>query len=249
MKLAIIFLLLIPFSFAIECSQFPNPSECDDVMSSSLDLSEQQYLLSSLLANSQNKPPCSFVRDWNLALDTSIPPEGVEKRSKGQIRNAWVKLFTVMPSVKEEKLLIGSNGSMLVGFGYDFQMPYGRLNGDCRTDYNYLGNSVAIDGYVNDEYVGSGRVIDYETSIDSSFKVVYKVKEKYLVSHHKYYWHCCRWKRGHCKSWCRKCGFKYADEIHESLSVSDSLFGYFSDYALDASFVAIDSYLGNTKVF
>lgn len=161
----IITVLGLPLSFALDCSKLANQELCEEIMNSGITTEEKDYLLADIMSDSKHYPDHEMVRSWNSRISTATAPNGIAKQNNGYIKNAWVKLLAVMPSVLENNVLyIPKNGQILTGANHDVQIPSGTEAGDCRTERSLIENTANIMIYTNGRSVGSGNKVSYTVS-------------------------------------------------------------------------------------
>ncbi len=190
----LVLLLIIPLALAIDCNDLDNKQWCQDIQNSDLSEEEKAYLLSDIISDSKHYPDHNLVKQWNEKVSTTEPVEGITKKNKGYIRNSWVKILTVMPSVLlNDELLISNEGDVLTGFNHDVQIPSGTASGDCKTRRYLLQNTGTLKLYLDDQYQGSDH---YTTSLpdntDVNIIAKYTAKARTKIYHYtwqkKYYW-------------------------------------------------------------
>lgn len=244
----LIFILVASSVFAIDCNSLNNKELCQEIVDSDLSSLDKDYLISDIISDLKNFPSHDLVREWNLDIDTSQAPDDVEKHNQGYIRNAWVKLLAVMPSVLEnDTLLCSDSGEVLSAFDHDISIPSGTMRGDCRTEYNLKENTGVLNVFVNDDFVSSGRLVSFNTSEDSVFKSEYDVTVRTDIKHYQWRRYCCLRKGGSCSVWCKKCEYKYTENKVDNLKISESLSAQYYNPETTANFSVIDIYLGTTK--
>ena len=131
MKYIILFLVLTPLATALDCSSTSSPVTCQEIQNSKLNQTEKDYLLADIMSKTKNYPDHLFVKDWNKEQKPTSP---ANKKNSNYIREAWVKIFAVMPSVLlDDELLIPEKTEVIAGGNYRVNVPQNTASGDCKT--------------------------------------------------------------------------------------------------------------------
>ena len=207
MKLAIffLFLVLIPSINALDCNSIANKQWCNDIQNSVISQTDKEYLLSDIISNSKNYPDHQLVKQWNSKISTTTAPQGVMKKNSEYVKDSWVKILAVMPSVLfNDTLYISNSGEILVGYNHNVYVPTYTDSGDCKTERSILKNTGTAQQFINNKYVGSGHSVQYSTFLphnaDVILKAVYTTRIQARITHYtlqkvyytktKYYWSC-----------------------------------------------------------
>lgn len=250
---AIFFLFFILFmsvsALAIDCNTLSNKAICNEISNSNISNKEKDYLISGVIAETANFPSYDFVRQWNLKINTSNPTENVTKYNQGYIKNAWVDLLAVMPSVLENNTLYCTNkGEVLSAFNHDVVIPNNLIGSDCRTNYNLVENKGVLNVYANNNYQGSGKLVNFTTNQDTEFKSEYDISVKTDIQHYQWKQYCCqRNRRGQCTRWCQSCDYVYTEHKVDELKLTDTLNAKYYNPKTTANFSVIDKYSDTTK--
>lgn len=197
LKLFFIFLILLPSIHALDCNLIANKQWCNDIQNSNIPQTEKDYLLSDIISDSKLYPDHQLVKQWNSKISTTTVPDDVVQKSSEYVKNSWVKIFAVMPSVlMDDTLYISNKGEVLVGYNHNVQIPSYTESGDCKTERELTKNTGTLQLYLNNNYVGKGHSVKYLTyfsqDTDAIIKVVYtaevQVKIKHYTQQKKYYW-------------------------------------------------------------
>ena len=252
----VIVFLFSPLASALPCSETSHEDLCEEVMDSDIGDDEKHWLVTELMQDWKNFPNHEFVREWNTAVDTSLPPEGITKHSKGFIKEAWLKLLAVIPSTLENNTLyVNDSGELLSAYNHRIEIPpdysspgYPRTrNGDCATYYRVKHYSSGFDAFRNSAYLGSDHLVSYTCEEDSEFKGQYDVLLKTDISHWKWRKYCCRWYKGSCKKYCHRCEYHHTQHKTDSVTVKDKLKAKHFKENMSASFELIDQYSNTSK--
>ena len=190
MKWAIIaiMLLLAPMAFGISCNNLDADIEaqCHEIKSSTLAEPEQQHLLNGLAYPTSSTANHSVVYDWNTKIAFTSAPEGVKTQNGGSIKDAWMKIISIMPSVlSKDKLLTSGIGTIQTAYNYRIEMPSGTDGGDCRTDYSLRSNNAMLKVYLNDNLAGTSTLTAFQGSNILDFKAKLKIQSVIEVNHYR----------------------------------------------------------------
>ena len=197
MKLPIIFfffLMVLPNLAsvrAIDCSFISNHEMCQEIQNADISDEEKAYLLADIMSFTKQYPDHQLVEDWNSRISFITPPNEVQKENKGYIRNAWVKIYSVLPSVQyNNTLFIDTNGKILTGFNHDVQIPTGTASGDCRTERRLIEDTGTVKVYANNVLQGSDHTTSYSAQYPDNtpvnIKAEYTIQVRTRIKHYKY---------------------------------------------------------------
>ncbi|MBS3106411.1 hypothetical protein J4419_01985 [Candidatus Woesearchaeota archaeon] len=242
MKWVFLFVFLIPFAQAFSCDQVGNRQFCEDVMQSGLNASEKNLLVSQAVSDRYEYPDHEIVKAWNTGLKFSQPPEGVSTLSSGSIRNAWLKIVSIIPSVMDSELLSPGKGEVLSALNYTISLPSGTASGDCKTTYQQTAVSNPVKVSLNDNPIGNSKLTSFETDKDMNFEVQIDIISDYSVSHYQWLTACCQKKRGVCTKKCTTCELHHTSQVQDRLTLADSTQAKYYAPLLKAEFKPIQQY-------
>lgn len=232
--LALMILVQAPFIFALDCNAISetNKQACLDILNSGLSLEEQEALISNLEYSKQFFPDHNYIYLKNNVIPISSAPNGVQNYNGIFVKNAWMSIFTAMPSVfYNNSLYVPNKTKILTGFNYQIQAPsnyyssgYPSTNqGDCKRIYTQTNNYAENKIYVNNNYQSSGKLAEVSINQDSQIKSVYGINVAYKVDH--YYWqrYCSRYRNGRCVSHSYRCAFNYNEVKQDNIAITDYL--------------------------
>ncbi len=150
-------LLLLPLALAlnVDCNQIPNSDYCNDIQNSNLSEEEKSYLLADIMSNTKHYPDHALVQNWNRNIPTDVKPQNTPQQNRGYIRNAWMKMLTVMPSILlNDNLYINTQGEIITAFNHQVQIPQHTEAGDCRTERSLQSNTGTLRLYVSNQLQG-----------------------------------------------------------------------------------------------
>jgi|SRR3989344_3021087 len=152
-----------------------------------------------------------------------------------------MKVLAVMPSVESNgTLYLDTQGTLVSGYNYEFQIPSGRQAGDCDTSYYLRQNTGVLSVYVNDAKQGEGHSVVFNSNLPDNtvviLKAVYQVKVNIEQQHFK-------WKYIKTLGYTRKvCRYSYTDFRTSQLTLQEQIPAIVSNPDLTASFTIKDQY-------
>ena len=255
----LVFLMQSPRALALDCSGISeqNRDICENILDSNLSMEEKEALILNLEYYNKNYPDHNYIFLRNNFIEINEAPENVTIYRSEFIKDAWLKIFTAMPSViYNDSLLCPEQTKVLSGFNYRLAIPsnyqsssYPETNqGDCRRDYSLLENFSENKVYVNEIYQGDGKLVDVLVKEDSNIIVEYNIDADIQIEHYQWDRYCCEYRNGRCRRYCNRCDFSLKEVKEDRLTVRDYLpvGGY--DNNLTASLRVVDTYNSNTEI-
>lgn len=243
------FLFLIPVAYGFDCSSLDT-----GLQESCAYLNDfNESLIAELIYQDSFIPSHELIRDYN---DVSITtkPTNTQSVSKTYLKDAWLEIITVQPSVKYGgDLLVGNSFNIKSEYDYSISLPPTYTNskkssGDtCRIEYSVNSKDVKY-SLLSDSRILSNDKSTY-LSISSEKELVAKL-DLYLKVQKKYYeWdrYCCARRDGRCVSRCYDCDYDKTKYDTESISLTDSIVIIPYDSKEKPSVTIIDEYLGTYK--
>ena len=228
---ALLFLFLLVLTIdvsALDTLTFENCEnlgieDCEGFRELDITIDEQKELFSSLLEIRDNENIHDFIFDWNTNLVFNEIPYTVTPENHKTIRDAWLILSSIMPSVLYSGTLYNNySGFAQTNYDYELTRPATYFNGawsrctnnpptspndgesgDCRTEYPENWDESYLDVYLNNKWIGNKPLVPFNTTETSNnFESVLNIVNKIKRDHYK--WQqgdCCR-----CRSCCWRCG-------------------------------------------
>src|SRR3989338_7076884 len=187
---------------------------------------EKEALITLALYGNRVIPNHDFVAFWNTRLQAVESPQGVSKQNEGIIKDAWIKILAVMPSVLEEnKLYCDKEGKVQSAYNYRIVLPTGTASGDCMTDYSLESNSYYLNVYANDVLIGNEKLTSFDANIEGEiqFKAQLAIDAVTKIDHYKENSYCCRYRNGACRRYCTSCDYVSTEIKTDNLQISDAL--------------------------
>ncbi len=234
---------LLPSVIAFNCNSLSGGDfyVCNNIQSTSLTSYEKDLLVADIFNKNKTSPNFDFVYSWNTKLSIPGPSDG-KYSSSGTIRNAWVDIVSLMPSIIENDTLYASDkGKLLTAFGYQSgSLPSGTEYRDCKTYYSWNGQSSSLSIYLNNVKIGSDKITAYQVYNNPenlNFRAELTVNSGYRVDHYRYQYY----RRIYS---CRPYSTDYRTD---TLRVVDSLDAKLYQNTISSSFKITDQYLNITK--
>jgi hypothetical protein len=187
------FALILPSAIAFNCNSLSGGDYyvCSSIQNTNLSQTDKDLLISDIFNKNKTSPDFDFIYSWNTNLNIPNSPDG-KTTSSGTIRNAWVKIIFLTPSVIENNVLYSTNtGKLRTEYNYGYILPSGKESGDCKTDYSLSGNTATLKVYLNNNLIGNQKISSFsipENYNDLSFKSELNIQVNYRVTHYRYKW-------------------------------------------------------------
>jgi hypothetical protein len=243
----VVTLLSLPPALALRCDYLSLTEKDVCIQISSLPISEQEQesLLSASLQH-QDVPNHALVSSWNNQISMTTAPENVSTSNKGVIKNAWLKIADVMPSVIENNTLYcDSEGKVQTFYNYTIQLPSGNAAGDCKTIYSLSKQTAQLSVFLNSISVGHDLLSSFQTDSqdDRQFYAKADIQAETRIDHYQNYKYCCGYYlHGVCGKWCTKCKFANTEIKTDALTVSDNLTAKSSPHTPTYNFTILNDY-------
>ncbi len=251
-----LFLVVLNIASAVSCDNVNSKDLCNEIISSNLNQTDKDYLINSLLIEDSSFPNHDFVKGWNLKINVTKPLNDTKLFSSLYIKNAWVKIFSVMPSILEDNLTWNNGtGSVLTGFNHDVVLPKNytaknyleNQNGYCLIIYNLQSDKGNLNLY-NGNLIGSGHLVNFTSNADMNFRSEYDIVVNTKIDKSVWNKYCTKKnKKGVCTQWVYKCEFKNSEIKTDKLVLNDNLFVKYYPDNLQAGLKIKDKYLDTTK--
>jgi hypothetical protein len=229
---ALVLLIIIqsPFVFSINCDSSTKQiyNACLEIANSRLNESDKILLISNL-EYKNNLFPDHFLVFVKNNFNIGNPPSNVSVQNNGYISNAWMKIFTLMPSINySNELYVPENTKILTGFNYTLNPPndyYSNgypdtLNGDCKTIHRLVKNEGVNRVYIGGAYQGQGKLVPLIIKEDSIIQSIYTLEVSYGMDHYSWRKYLCGYKN---RDWCYSCDYR-TDEIKtDKIEIKDSI--------------------------
>jgi len=244
-------IFLLNFAYGFNCNYFSGQSYQD-----CLALKETEpELIADLLYTDNRFPNHNFIRDYNSNI-ALIP---TQTHNKGNIRNAWLEVHYIYPSIIFENKLYATIFQIRGGFDYNYVVPSTYTNNNrrvgsvCRIDYNLDSRSSSLDVFANGNRLSGNFNSQYSISQTTNFEIranfQVRIRERYSTWRR----YCCSYSEGRCVSYCWSCRSDYTSYSTDSLTLSESFQVHPYQKPIDPEFVFLyeygNTYLGNLSDF
>lgn|GEM_PF-2020841 len=227
-------------------------SLCSIVNSSNLTIAQKKQFLLDGLMKSNDFPPFSEANAWNANISfTKYAPDGTQMHNGTYIKDAWVRITSLFPSVLEEsekQTYVNATGTLSMAKGFTFVVPREQFGGDCRTDYAVCGYNYALSAYANWEQLAQNQstasyVLQNLThGASADFTAHLSINSQYFIHHYHLVRHC--YGRGRNIFCITTCDYASTEDRRDSLEVSDAKAAYIHNFTAYAD-VFVDSYRQN----
>jgi hypothetical protein len=247
------FALLLPSAIAFNCNSLSGGDlqVCNSIQGMNLSQADKDLLISDILDQNKTTPDFYFVYQWNTNLNIPSSPDG-RTYSSGTIKNAWVKIISLMPSIIEDNTIYSSNNEkLLTAYNYNVVLPSGLEGGDCWTNYGLTSKADSLSIFLNGNLIGSNRLSSFIINANQdnlNFVSALDIRVDYYVDHYKTYWYCSRHNsNGTCIAYSSVCQFSNRDIRADSLTLADNLNARLYKSQLNSSFKVTNEYSGITQ--
>jgi hypothetical protein len=248
----------IPFIYSIECSQVSqaNYNTCLQIKNMSLNDSDKDLIISNLDYSNKFSPDHQYVYDRNTNLVINDPPANVSKQQGIFVKNFWMNIFTVMPSVLyNNSSYVPNQTKIFTGYNYNFISPVNYVspsypntnNGDCQRTYTLTKNLTENKVFVNNLYQGSGKLVRINILNDSEIRSIFTINVSYSIAHYSWQRYCSRTRKGICIQYSYRCQSSSNEIQQDNLQAVDSIRVRYYNNSLFANISTLSSYSGNTK--
>ncbi|MDO8549480.1 MAG: hypothetical protein Q7S39_04915, partial [Ignavibacteria bacterium] len=184
-------LLAVAQAHALNCSLITNHAMCNEIQNANISDEEKSYLLADIMSLTKHYPDHQLVQNWNSRISTTTKPDSVPVQNRGSLRNAWVKILAITPSVQSDnQLFIDTNGKIITGFNHQVQIPSGTAYGDCRTERRLIEDTGSLRVYVNNVLQGSDYTVSYSVNYPDNtpvnIKAEYTIQVRTRIKHYRY---------------------------------------------------------------
>jgi len=218
-------------------------SVCVAANSTNLTKTAKQALILAALNPDATLPDYGFIDVWNAGIGFGkYPPLGVASMSSGSIRDAWVKIVDIGPSVIEgNETLLNSTGKVRARYGFSFVLPDKTAPGDCKTDYSADGYHYTLEILQNGTNLSKNNEKDAGFRLNESvgvFQANLSIVAGYKAHHYVWVTHCSK------TSCWKTCDFAYTENVTDTLNLSDSKTGYLYNFSYTAKSIVDANHSG-----
>lgn len=251
-----VFFFLLPFfacfTFAFDCNRFFGLDYDNCVSLNVVD----EDLIANLIYSDSTFPNHEFIRDYNANISVVDPPFDTSLSDMGVIRDGWVEILSISPSVWFENVTyVPRITSYRVESGYNIVLPEdyydnNQVDGQaCQVLYNTNSDVSSIIWFVDGSIIGFGN--NFEIDHENYSKVESEASINAVTRADSYVWHryCCRWRDNECVKHCYQCSYHDTSYINDNLVVRDTVFVKNYPHYSSAKFTIVDNYVDTFRGF
>jgi len=248
--------ILVDVSFAFPCERTSNESICESVALLNISETEEDALYSALVYEDSSYPNHALVKEYNLNISMNESPNEFFVRDGRFIKNAWLVLASIMPSVYQGvTLLVPEETSVLSHYDYDISIPpdefysfYEGMDGQvCRVHHKLSSDIASVTVLLDEDEIGNGTLADVHVLNSGALSSQLRIDA--IVKQDVYVWdeYCCRrGKSGGCIRWCGRCEPSYSETLSDRVVVSQMRNVELSEVKPVASVTPLKKYYGST---
>ncbi len=172
---------------------------CNLIQNSNFSEYEKKRVLLDDLVKNVGQPPFTEAESWSQALNyAKYPPDGIAQQSSSYIKNAWIAITGLNPSLVKpgNNTYVNDSGNVLLSYNFSFVVPRETFASDCRTDYEVCGYDYILNAFNNGRQLArNGLAASFQSEVQNNFSAVLSVNSEYLIHHYKLVKHCkrCGW--------------------------------------------------------
>lgn len=215
---------LLPSSIAFDCNSIENTAECNELKSINESLIANFIYTSSFFADHKT------IQDYNSQIITNQPT--YNKQSSGSIKDAWVEIFSINPSVKLNDIIyVPNNIKVRTDYGYSINIPETYYNSNkkdgqvCERIYYLDSQSASLNIYANSQYKSNSKISNIFLTSDADIKAVLTIFARIRVREYDWDRYCCRRDEdGICTKHCYDCDYDSTSYYTNSITLEDLWF-------------------------
>lgn len=244
--------LLLPSAIAFNCDSLSGGEAyvCNSIQNTNLTQTDKDLLISDIFNKNKTSPDFDFIYLWNTNLNIKNSPDS-KYQSNGAIKNAWMNIISLMPSVLENNILyISEQGKILTRYNYEVVLPSGTTSGDCKTSYSLEDKKEKLYIYANGKLIGYDQLTSFiiKDNLETlDFIARLNIEVKYNVKHYQRKRYCFEYKDGKCVRYKTVCEYSFTNYQTDTLTLTDSLNAKPYKNQLNNSFKVTDKYNGITR--
>ncbi len=197
-----------------------DPNLCNLIQNPLFSEYDKKRLLLDDLAKDARQAPFSAADSWDKSLNyTRYAPSEIMSRNGSYVKNAWVAITGISPSLKkpDEKVYVNDSGKLFLAYNFSFVVPRESFGSDCRTDYEICGYNYSLNAFNNGQGLPrNGLAASFQSSAENNFSATLSVNTQYLIHHYRLVRHCygffCRW----------TCDYSSDEDRRDAVSVWDN---------------------------
>ncbi len=228
--------------YAFDCSLFASPS-----YEACLALSvTSPGAIANLIYTNTSSPDHEFVASYNDGIIVTGPPEGYQNTSEGVIKDAWLVLLSIQPSMLfEGRTYVPAIVTARSEYGYSIELPpdyrnSNRVTGSiCKILYSLEDTQENYSIVLNGETVGSNKISNFSVPVDSVIRANLELSATTKVDTYRTTARCCGLA---CESTCYSCSFSLTTYKLDNLTLQDYQTVAAYNHSPNASFILTTQY-------
>lgn len=242
--------LVVPSVFSFNCDYFSNSLLRQDCLA--LNQTDED-LIAGLIYTRTSRPDYAFIDAYNSKIIVSEPPANATLFSKDIIKDAWVKILAISPSLLYKGLIfVPGNVNVRTDYDYNIKIPDNYETSDtgadvCRIIYSLDSKSEILDVLLDDEIVASGKQVSINVEQNSTLKAQLGITAVIRADESTWYKYCCASSDGFCTQYCYDCRYESTNYITENLNIEDSVALKMYEEEPSAKVQFIQRYFNSTK--
>lgn len=242
-NLALALLLFAPLAYAFDCSYFSG-ADRDDC----LDLqSYNASLISNLIYQDSSFSNHEAIENYNNNIE--LTPTATY--SSGNIRNAWLEVPYIYPSIIYNNNLLAETFQFRGDYDYSYSVPPDYYNpnqrdGDtCRIYYDLSGRSADLDISANGILLSHDMNSEFSIANQANFRL--DVDYSVTIRERYYDWnrYCCRRRHGSCVRYCYTCDYDHTSYDTDTLRLTKDFSIYPYNEPTEPSYTFLYEYGSN----
>ncbi len=241
------FTLIASAAYAYDCNVFSGNdyTTCLALNSTNEDeIANLIYLITS-------EPDHGFITSYNRNIAVTDAPQGYIKQTQGVIKDAWLALLTIEPSVHSEGITyVPKTITTTSEYDYSVQLPvnYNNPNSNpgsvCKVTYSLASQQAAFQTLRDDQTVGTTKVSQFDVLSDAEINASLDVQVVTAAREYRTKAYCCGYQ---CQSTCYSCTYRKTIYTTDKLSLRDSQDVTAYNHAPNASITFITQYASTTQ--
>ncbi|MFA6089604.1 MAG: hypothetical protein WC755_07100, partial [Candidatus Woesearchaeota archaeon] len=217
-----IFIIIISISFAFDCSRLDSKyrTDCASIINSN-EINSASIII-NLPYENDKIPMYDYVKSWNEKISFTTPPNNVKTYQSKYIKNAWLQIVSINPSIiYNNDLIVSKNSKVISGYNHDTILPddyYSSKypdtdNGDCKRINRLTNDNTILEIFVNDNLQSENIII----SKNSKVKAKETINVNVDIDHYKWKKSCSkRNSNGVCVLYSYKCTFSITEKTTDT---------------------------------
>ncbi|MFA6090006.1 MAG: hypothetical protein WC755_09190, partial [Candidatus Woesearchaeota archaeon] len=240
-------------SFAFDCSRLESKyqSDCASIINSNY--SDSASIIINLPYENDKIPMHNYVTSWNEKIIFTNAPLNVKTTNSTFIKNAWLKIVSINPSViYDDNLIVSKNSKVITGYNHNTILPddYYSIkypdtdNQDCKRINRLTNDNTILEIFVNNELQSENIIV----SKDSEVKAKETINVNVDIDHYKWKKSCSkRNSNGNCVLYSYKCTFSTTEKTTDTQIIENVVNVKYENVEPKATIKTINTVLDTIK--